>query len=88
MSWTQATPPTEGELLHRCDALEAQLHEREKKDRERPLIQLRRFLRSAAQGGGVSAPISKSWLKRGSKDIRIDLEVITGMACVPDSSGD
>jgi hypothetical protein len=74
-------------MLRMCDDLEAKLTEREKNDRAQPLAQLRRFIRSAAQGGGVSAPVSKSWLKRGSKDVRIDLEVITGMACVPDSKG-
>jgi hypothetical protein len=87
-SWARDTPPTESEMLGLCDALEAQLTEREKRDREQPLAQLRRFIRSAAQGGGVSAPVSKSWVKRGSKDVRIDLEVITGMACVPDSGDD
>jgi hypothetical protein len=87
-SWARDTPPTESEMLRLCDVLEAQFTEREKRDRDQPLAQLRRFIRSAAQGGGVSAPVPKSWLKRGSKDIRIDLEVITGMACVPDSGDD
>ncbi|MBI1830551.1 MAG: hypothetical protein HYR84_03760 [Planctomycetes bacterium] len=56
----------------------------EKNDRANPLARLRRFIRSAAQSGGVSAPVSRSWLKKGSRDIRIDLEVIQGDACVPD----
>jgi hypothetical protein len=71
-------------MLSLCDRLEAQLTDREKKDREQPLRQLRRFIRAAARAGGVSAPVSRSWYKRGSKDIRIDLEVVTGTACVPD----
>ncbi|MGH7172350.1 MAG: hypothetical protein ACRELG_18900 [Gemmataceae bacterium] len=86
--WARHTPPTESAMLKMCDDLEVKLSEREKNDRAQPLAQLRRFIRSAAQGGGVSAPVSKSWLKRGSKDIRIDLEVVKGMACVPDSPGD
>jgi len=85
--WAQASPPTENDMLHLTDDLEAQLDPREKRDREQPLTQLRRFIHSAAQGGGVAAPVSKSWYKRGSQDIRIDLEVIKGMACVPDSDG-
>jgi hypothetical protein len=83
-SWAQSEPPTETEMLSLCDRLEAQLTAREKKDREQPLRQLRRFIRAAASAGGVSAPASRSWYKRGSKDIRVDLEVVTGMACVPD----
>lgn len=82
--WAQGTPPTESETLARCDRLENQLTTRERKDREQPLTELRRYIRAAARRNGVSAPVHKSFLKRGSKDIRVDLEVIKGMACVPD----
>lgn len=88
VAWFRDTLPTESEMLRMCDDLERQLTEREKHDREQALTQLRRFIRSAAQGGGVSAPVSKSWLKRGSRNIRIDLEVVKGMACIPDSRGE
>jgi hypothetical protein len=87
-TWAEPKPPTESEMLKKGDDLESQLTTREKKDREQPLAQLRRFIRSAARGGGVTAPVSKSFLKRGSRDIRIDLEVITGMACVPDPTAE
>ncbi len=86
--WARDAPPTESEMLKMCDDLEAKLSEREKNDRAQPLAQLRRFVRSATQGGGVSAPVSKTWLKRGSRDIRIDMEVVKGMACVPDPKGE
>jgi hypothetical protein len=83
-SWAQGDPPTETAMLQLCDRLEAQLTAREQKDREQPLRQVRRFIRAAARAGGVSAPVSRSWCQRGSKDVRIDLEVAAGMACVPD----
>src|SRR5687767_1230497 len=83
-SWAQGEAPTEDEMLAMCDRLEARLTSKEKKARREPLKQLRRYLRAAAQAGGVSAPVSKSFLQRGSKDVRIDLEVIAGTACVPD----
>jgi hypothetical protein len=73
-------------MLSCCDQLEAILTDREKKDRQKPMADLRRFIRNAAAGGGVPAPVGKSFLKRGSRDIRVDLEVITGLACVPDPS--
>lgn len=82
-SWVRRHPPTVGDMLRMADSLESQLTNRERKDREQPLEQLRRFILSAGAGGGVAAPVSKSWLKRGSRDVRIDLEVIKGMACVP-----
>jgi hypothetical protein len=84
VSWAQDDAPTESQMLNFCDRLEALLTDREKKDRDEPLRQLRRFIRAAARAGGVSAPVSRSWYQRGSKDIRVDLEVVTGMACVPD----
>ncbi|HZT81292.1 MAG TPA: hypothetical protein VFA26_13775 [Gemmataceae bacterium] len=84
-AWSQGKPPTEREMLGKCDQLEAKLTDREKADRQEPLARLRRFIREAAKGGGVKAPTSKSFLKRGSKNIRIDIEVIKGLACVPDS---
>ena len=85
VSWAQDTPPTESEMLRMADELEAQLTDREKKVREEPLADLRRFIRGAAKGGGISSPLpSRSFPKRGSKDIRIDLNLFKGMACVPD----
>jgi len=71
-------------MLRKVDALENKLTERERNERHEPLGQLRRFIRTAAGKGGVQAPVSKSWLTRGTKDIRIDLEVHAGKACVPD----
>ena len=83
-TWAQAAPPTESSMLMKCDRLEGKLTSGEKADRKQPMADLRRFISRAAQGGGVDAPISKSFLKRGSDDIRVDLEVKTGRACVPD----
>ena len=83
VAWARDTPPTEGEMLQYCDDLEAQLTGSENKDRAIPLQKLRRFIGVAAKAGGVWA-LSRHWFKPGSNDIRIDLEVIDGMACVPD----
>jgi hypothetical protein len=83
-SWAQGTAPTESEMLTKCNDLEAQLNARERQERQQPLADLRRFIQAAARSGGVSAPVSKSFLRRGASDIRIDIEVITGQACVPD----
>jgi hypothetical protein len=83
-AWSRDEPPTESGMNALCDSLEKQLTPRERQDRERPLASLRRFIHLAASAGGVIAPVSKSFMKPGSKDIRIDLEVIKGQACVPD----
>jgi hypothetical protein len=68
VSWTQAMPPTEREMLEKCDQLEGQLNSRELRDRERPMTQLRQLIQAAAQGGGLSAPVSKSFRKKGSSE--------------------
>jgi hypothetical protein len=39
--------------------------------------------RDAGKAGGVNARVSKSFLEPGSKDHRIDIEVIKGKAFVP-----
>lgn len=83
VAWGQDQPPTESEMLRLADALEAQLTDTEKKDRAIPLRKLRQFIRAAAKAGGIGA-VSRHWFQPGSKDIRIDLEVIDGQACVPD----
>jgi hypothetical protein len=83
-AWAQREPPTENDMLRICNRLEARLTVPEKKARAEAFSELRRFIHSAAKGGGVSAPVRKSFLNRGSKDIRVDLEVIKGKACVPD----
>ena len=86
-AWAQKKPPTESDMLEMCDRLERRLTARERKVREECLLEVRRFIQSAAKAGGMSAPVSKSFLKRGSKDIRVDLEIIKGKACVPDADG-
>lgn len=86
-AWVQRKPPNESQMLRNCELLEQQLTPIEARDRVEPLQRLRNYIRNAARRGGVNAPLKKSFLKRGSPDIRVDLEVIKGMACVPDGAG-
>jgi hypothetical protein len=86
-AWAQKKPPSESQMLRKCDLLESQLTPGEARDRAEPLNDLRIFIRNAARRGGVFAPLKKSFLRRGSRDVRVDLEVIKGMACVPDDAG-
>jgi hypothetical protein len=83
VSWARSTPPTVTEMLGMCDQLETKLSKTELKDRQPELQKLRQFLQKAAQHGGINAPYKPSRKKAGSRDIRIDLEVISGRAAVP-----
>jgi hypothetical protein len=82
-SWAQAEPPTVKEMLQWSKLLENKLTTMEKRDRKEPLRELRAFIIKAGNAGGIGIT-SKSFLKRGSRDVRIDLEIHKGMACVPD----
>ncbi len=50
--------------------------------RAKAFVQTERFIQNASQGGGVG-PMKKTFLVRGTKDIRVDIEVQSGMAFVP-----
>jgi hypothetical protein len=83
-SWAQAEPPTVMEMLKRCTLLEGKLTDTERRDRKELLEDLRAFIKRAGASGGIDAFVSKSFVKWGSGDIRIDLEIHKGRACVPD----
>ncbi len=88
VSWARATPPSVSEMLTMCDQLEAKLTAKEKRDREQPLEYLRKHIEQLARYGGISAhpkPHQRPFHKRGSKDIRVDLEVNKGRACISDA---
>ncbi len=83
-AWAQENPPTRSEGQRFVDELEAQLTPKELRDRQEPLENARNWIDRAAQAGGVNAPVQKKLKKKGSKDIRVDIEVKTGRAFVPD----
>lgn len=75
------------EMLRKCDALEGQLTAQERTLRQEALSQLRAFIRTAAEKGGLNADqgvFKKSFPRRPLGDIRVDLDVLKGSACVPD----
>jgi hypothetical protein len=86
-SWAESRPPTVTQVLAFVDLLEGKLKPKERKDRTQPLVDVRRRIQNAGRAGGLWAhprPHRKSFYKRGSADIRVDLDVLKGRACVPD----
>src|SRR5579885_3609988 len=83
-SWAQATPPTFSEIVRPIDRLEAQLTPKEKTICEKAFTQLRRVVEIGAETGGFWAPRSRSFPKPATGDIRVDIEIITARAAVPD----
>lgn len=87
VSWAQDRPPTESDMLAMCEQLEGKLTRKELRDRERAFAELREHIRDAARSAGVSSVpnVRKSFPRtRRLRNARVDFEVLSGVACVPD----
>ena len=82
VAWMQEIPPTREEGLNMIDSLENQLTPSEAKIRTKAFEKARTFVHQAGKNGGVDAQISKTFRVKGTKDIRVDIEVITGSAFI------
>jgi hypothetical protein len=83
VSWCQnETPPTKTEGLEMIDIIENRLNPSDVKIRAKAFEKARVFVNKAADNGGVDAQVSKSFRVKGTKDIRVDIEVITGRAFI------
>jgi hypothetical protein len=68
------------------DELESKLNKNERKLRQLELEKDRNFIKNAGEAGGVDALVSKTFQVKGTKYERIDIEVNSGQAFVPDGS--
>ncbi len=87
-AWAQAIALTRSEGQQKVDTLEESLTLIERDSRKEGFQQVRDYINRAAKAGGVNAPVSKTFPNRskGRSDVRVDIEVITGKAFVPDST--
>lgn len=72
-------PITKEEGLSLLEQLWDMLTKSEKKEREKPLEQAKRFIENA---DSIDAPLKKPFRNRKTKDARIDIEVNAGTAFV------
>jgi hypothetical protein len=70
-------------MMHLISKLESKLTPAERRERESGFQQLRDFIRKAARAGGTPT-IKKTFPIPVVQRIRVDLEVIKGLAAVPD----
>ena len=83
--WRQDDPLTASVGQKMLRNLEESLSEPERTERRFAFEKARGWIAAAASKGGVDAPVSKKfWDLKGSPDIRVDIEVLTGRAFVPD----
>ena len=64
------------------DSLVARMPNRIMKARKNAIAEARAYIQRVAASGGTP-PTSRTFLEPGSKDERIDIEVISGFAFVP-----
>jgi len=81
-SWAAENPPTWQAGLNMLHDLKKKLHKSERKNREELFEKAEGYIRAAGKKGGMDAPVTKSFKKKNSKDVRVDIEVILGVAFV------
>ncbi len=83
VSWSQETPLTAKDGLDKLNELETKIPKSESNKREKEFEKARKFIENAEEKGGVDAPVSKTYKTEGTKDVRVDIEVIKGKAFIP-----
>jgi hypothetical protein len=81
-SWAMSVPITVDEALELLESLKNKLSSKELKVREKEFDKARAFIVQAGENGGVDAQVSKTFKVKGTKDLRVDIEVIKGRAFV------
>ena len=81
-SWAKDSPLTVSEALNYLENLKDKLSKTEYELRAKEFEKAEKFIRQAGENGGVDAKVSKTYKVKGTKDIRIDIEVISGTAFV------
>lgn len=79
-SWSQDEPLSKADGLRLLNNLQNQLTERERQEREKQLADARRYIENVQ--GGVNAVEKKRFLSRKKKSVRIDIEVLGGIAFI------
>lgn len=81
-SWSQEDPPTSDEGLTFLQRLIAKIPKPEFLKREKEFGKAEKFIKQAGDNSGVDAKVSKTFKVKGTKDVRVDIEVLKGTAFV------
>ncbi len=83
-SWAQGSPLSIFKALGLLRKLMLKLTTKDLKRREKEFKKAESLIKEASGNGGVLAKFSKSFKVKGSKDERVDIEVLSGKAFVKD----
>lgn len=78
--WSQAKPLSAKDGLLKTSNLENRHGKKEKEVRKLAFQKAKNFINKSKDNGGVNHPVRKSFLVKNSRDKRIDIEVIQGIA--------
>ena len=82
-AWVQSEPLPASAGRAFLSALAARLPSREYQLRQSVIQQARSFIDRCEAAGGIDHPVSRSFLIRGDRSRRVDIEVVRGKAFVP-----
>ena len=81
--WSQPNPLSSTDGITMLDQLVARMPQHVYQARRTAVQKAWTWISRVAQAGGADAPASKTFLEPGSRDERIDVEIIAGSAFVP-----
>ena len=79
-SWAQSSPLSVKKALELLKKLMAKLRKEDFEKRKQQFSKAEAFIKEAGKNGGVIAPMKQSFKVKGSKDERVDIEVLGGKA--------
>lgn len=79
-AWSQDKPLTLEEGLILLEKLKEKLPNKELLLRQTAFDKAKDFIEQAGENGGIDAQVSKTFRVKGTRDIRVDIEVIKGTA--------
>ena len=78
VSWDTDKPVTVKDVQDKLEELKRKLSKRELKDREEAFKKAKNFIENGNSCNGLDAPISKTFMVKGTKHERVDIEIISG----------
>mgnify|MGYP005844676681 CR=1 FL=1 len=81
-NWAQDEPLSVEDALALLDTLQKKLKKEDAEIRQQAFEKARQFISEAGENGGISAPISKTFKVKKTKDLRVDIEVNAGIAFI------
>lgn len=81
-NWSQDEPLTAEDGLALLEKLKQKIPSQDAKNREKEFKKVEELIRRIGKSGGVDAKYTRSFRTKGTKDIRVDIEVLGGKAFI------